>query len=83
MTVEVTPGANDKSPAADPADLFVSITPGSEDLHLGLVDHLALDNGLDLSGSFTTDIDDELRSVPWDIGADDVSTTVSYRFIAP
>jgi hypothetical protein len=52
------------------SDLFVSITPGSEDLHLksGAV---AIDEGTDLSGTFTTDIDGTTRTGTWDIGADE------------
>jgi hypothetical protein len=64
-------GANDQSPPSDPDDLFISVFPGSEDLHLESSGHSAGNNGLDLSADFTTDIDGETRTVPWDIGADD------------
>jgi hypothetical protein len=48
---------------------FVSVTGGSEDLHL--VDGSALIGaGTDLSGTFTTDIDGDVRSA-WDVGADE------------
>ncbi|MHC4767455.1 MAG: right-handed parallel beta-helix repeat-containing protein [Planctomycetota bacterium] len=64
-------GANDQSPPADPDDLFVSIAPGSEDLHLETTGHSAGNTGLDLSTDFTTDIDGETRIDPWDLGADE------------
>jgi hypothetical protein len=71
-----TPGANDKSPPADLDDLFYTIAAGSEDLHLEDSGHDAVDTGLDLSttGGFTTDIDEDTRSSPWDMGADEVAT---------
>lgn len=52
------------------ADLFVSSAQGAEDLHL-VAGATAVDKGLDLSGSFASDIDGEQRSAPWDIGADE------------
>ena len=48
---------------------FVNITPGSENLHLVLGSGV-IGVGTDLSGTFTTDIDDVTRVAPWDIGAD-------------
>ena len=50
---------------------FVSIAGGSEDLHLK-TGAFAIDNGTDLSTQFGTDIDGGIRTVPWDIGADDI-----------
>ncbi len=52
---------------------FVSITAGSEDLHLK-AGAVAFDQGLDLSPAFTTDIDRESRpqGAQWDIGADEL-----------
>ena len=54
------------------ANLFVSVTPGAEDLHLKS-SAAARDVGTDLSGVFTTDIDLEVRpsGSVWDIGADE------------
>ena len=52
------------------ADLFVSTTAGSEDLHL-VSGAAAVGQGKDLSKSFDLDIDNEVRSAPWDIGADE------------
>jgi hypothetical protein len=48
---------------------FVSVTGGSEDLHL-VTGSALIGAGTDLSGTFTTDIDGDTRSA-WDIGADE------------
>ncbi len=64
---------NNQAPPADLNDLFFSIAPGSENLHLEDGGHNAVDTGLDLSGSFTSDIDGEIRSAPWDMGADEIA----------
>jgi hypothetical protein len=66
---------NNQAPPANLDDLFVSIIPGSEDLHLEDSGHNAIDTGLDLPGVVTIDIDGEPRSTPWDLGADEVSGT--------
>jgi len=56
---------------------FVSTTSGSEDFHLSSSDTSAKDAGTDLSAdanlAFTTDIDGDIRSGSWDIGADEQS----------
>ncbi len=53
------------------ASQFISVVPGSEDLHLQ-VGSVAINAAIDLSGIFTTDFDDQLRSgLTWDIGADE------------
>lgn len=53
---------------------FVSTTLGSEDLHLSPSDTEAKGYGTDLSSDaifpFSTDIDGETRTAPWDAGAD-------------
>jgi hypothetical protein len=70
----VHPGSNNQSPPASLEDLFISIAASSEDLHLEPSGHNALNNGTDLSGSFTDDIDGETRPTganTWDIGADE------------
>ncbi|MHC4216922.1 MAG: right-handed parallel beta-helix repeat-containing protein [Planctomycetota bacterium] len=64
-------GANDQSPPADLDSLFISISPGLEDLHLETTGHSAGNNGLDLTTDFTTDIDGQTRIDPWDLGADE------------
>jgi len=70
---------NNVAPPANLDDLFVSITPGSEDFHLETSGHAALGTGLDLSGSFADDIDGDTRSSEicsgWDLGADESSAT--------
>lgn len=50
---------------------FTNTTAGSEDFHLVSTDTDAIDKGVDLSGTFTTDIDGTTRSGTWDIGADE------------
>jgi hypothetical protein len=49
---------------------FVSVTAGSEDLHL-VAGAVEVDEGVDLSGTFTLDIDNTTRPATWDIGADE------------
>jgi hypothetical protein len=68
---------NNQTPPASLEDLFVSIVASSEDLHLEASGHSALDTGIDLSATFTIDIEDEARpsGAGWDIGADE--STVS------
>ncbi|MGH7535994.1 MAG: DUF11 domain-containing protein, partial [Gemmatimonadales bacterium] len=62
-------------PSAGPADvLFKTVTFGSEDLHLESTGP-AVNQGADLSGLFTDDIDGRPRVPLWDIGADDVSAS--------
>ncbi len=54
---------------------FVSTTDGSEDFHISF-DSVAKDSGVDLSSTFTTDIDGETRDLDgqgWDIGADEAN----------
>ena len=62
---------NNQSPPVDPDDLFVTITPGLEDLHLELAGHAAGNRGVDLSSDFPGDIDGITRTGSWDIGADE------------
>ncbi len=66
-----------ESPPASLDDLFISTTPSSENLHIKSSGHDALDNGQDLSGSFTDDIDGGSRpqGAGWDIGADESGAT--------
>jgi hypothetical protein len=68
-----TTGSNDQTPPADLENLFYSITAGSENLHLEDSGHNAVDTGADLSANFSTDIDGETRSAPWDLGADEAT----------
>ena len=63
---------------------FIDAAGGDFHLHSGDVVWNGL--GTDLSGTFTLDIDGQLRSAPWDIGADDVPPPpppVIYRCMAP
>jgi hypothetical protein len=74
-----TPGdyqGNNQTPPGTLENLFVDSTSPGYDLHLESSGHNALDNGTDLSSSFTNDIDDETRpsgAGTWDIGADEYS----------
>ena len=62
--------------------VFTDLSGGSEDFHLKASPvNDAVNAGLNLSGSFTNDIDDETRGVAWDIGADEIAVTVNYRSI--
>ncbi len=69
-----TPGSyqgNNQTPPGSLEALFISIVAGSQNLHLETSGHNAIGTGLDLSGTFTNDIDNETRTVPWDMGADE------------
>ncbi|MHC4428030.1 MAG: right-handed parallel beta-helix repeat-containing protein, partial [Planctomycetota bacterium] len=59
-----------QSPPAVLEDLFLSIA-GPEDLHLETSGHAAGNAGIDLSSSFSNDIDNDTRTDAWDIGADE------------
>ena len=68
------PGAyqgSNRTPPTDLDDLFVSVTPISEDLHIEATGHSAGNAGLDLSADFVDDIDGVVRTGTWDIGADE------------
>lgn len=71
------PGTNSQISKAA-SNQFVSISPGSEDLHLKAGSD-AIENGTDLSGTFAIDIDGQVRSVPWDIGADEYSSPTAVK----
>jgi len=62
---------NNQCPPIGLENLFISITPTAEDLHLEPTGHTAGNTGLDLSSVFTDDIDAETRTGVWDIGADE------------
>ena len=53
---------------------FVSTGVGTEDLHIQS-GSAAEGQATNLSSIFTVDIDGGLRTIPWDIGADDISAT--------
>jgi hypothetical protein len=57
------------------ADQFVSATVGSEDIHLKAGAD-CIDAGVDLSGTFTGDIDGDTRTGSWDVGADENVTGI-------
>jgi hypothetical protein len=83
LSTDATATGTGSLTSVDVNDLFVSIIPGSIDLHLkGGSD--GIDAGTDLSASFTGDIDEETRPVAaaWDMGADERSVTVTnYRSV--
>jgi hypothetical protein len=64
------------------ATYFLSISAGSEDLHL-TADSNALWGlyGDDLSATFTGDVDGGLRQTPWDVGADDTQATTAVDLV--
>jgi hypothetical protein len=64
-------GANDQLAPLDPDDLFISSSPGLENLHLEASGHNAGNRGLALTAAFTDDIDGQVRTGSWDIGADE------------
>lgn len=47
------------------------VDEANKDFHLAATEENAIDAGIDLSATFTTDIDGETRSGTWDIGADE------------
>jgi hypothetical protein len=60
---------------------FTSVSAGTEDFHLASTDTDAIDKGVDLSGTFTDDIDGVTRSGTWDIGADEyVAAATTFTF---
>jgi hypothetical protein len=70
-----------QSPPASLEDLFVDCTSPGINLHLEASGHNALNNGDDLSGSFTNDIDDDTRPTgagTWDIGADEYASGTNF-----
>jgi hypothetical protein len=67
---DVAYAGNNLLPPQNLEYLFVSVS-ATEDLHLETSGHRAANSGLDLSGSFTDDIDGATRSDAWDLGADE------------
>jgi hypothetical protein len=72
-----TGGTNDRT-----SQTFTFVNTGTGDFHLQSGDTGAKDHGTDTSGegaplNFTDDIDGETRSGTWDIGADEVASTVT------
>jgi hypothetical protein len=64
---DVAYAGNNQSPPVNLERLFADLS--TSDLHLELTGHRAGNRGLDLSSSFTGDIDGTTRTVTWDIGA--------------
>ena len=60
---------NNQYPPQNLDYLFVDVS--STDLHIKVSGNYAGNNGLDLSGDFTDDIDGQTRIATWDIGADE------------
>lgn len=54
---------------------FTNVTAGSEDFHIGESSSLR-GAGMDLSGTFTTDIDGNTRSA-WDVGVDEYAASIT------
>jgi hypothetical protein len=52
------------------ADTPTFVDADNDDFHLAAGDTTWKNAGTDLSATFTTDIDSETRTAPWDIGAD-------------
>lgn len=69
------PGANGQNGEV----LFVD--EAGDNFHLGATDTVARSNGVDLSGHgtypITTDIDNQTRAVPWDMGIDEIVSTAA------
>jgi hypothetical protein len=63
---------------------FVSITGGSENLHLLATSYqnMAVDAGADLSALFWSDIDWGVRTATWDVGADEFGATTEVELVA-
>ena len=78
-----TATANTTPPAGDWV-IFQNLGSGTENLHLvdNPAENDAINAGVDLSTSFTTDIDGALRSVLWDVGADDVAATTAVELVS-
>jgi hypothetical protein len=80
---------HNKAPPSDLENLFLSLVSPFENLHLEASGHSAGNRGIDLSSSFTGDIDEETRTGGWDMGADEVipgeatPTIVSWKEIEP
>ena len=69
----------------DYVNYFQNINGGMEDLHLKGSSALpAIWNaaGTDLSATFAHDVDGQLRSVPWDIGADEFDGTTAVTLLS-
>jgi hypothetical protein len=74
MSSDASASGTGSLPARDPVDEFVYVLAGNVNLHLKAGSD-AIDAGSDLSGSFTSDVDNGTRAAPWDIGADESGVT--------
>jgi len=65
------------------ATYFQSITNGSENLHI-VNTSAALwgTSGSDLSARFSHDVDGQLRTIPWDVGADESNGTTAVKLMS-
>jgi hypothetical protein len=63
------------------ASYFQSVASGSEDLHLTAAGVFG-GTGTDLSATFVHDIDGQVRSAPWDIGADEFDGTTAVELMS-
>jgi hypothetical protein len=79
MSADGTASGTGSLPGMTAADQFVSIGAGSEDLHLKEGAD-AINAGTALS--FSTDVDEDSRAAPWDMGADEYTPIITnYRSI--
>jgi hypothetical protein len=72
------------APGTSPQTGTVSFVDAANgDFHLTSGDTVAKDNGTDLSGTFTTDIDGQTRTGTWDIGADEYVASGETTYSVP
>ena len=76
-------GANSQISKTSYATYFLSVTPGSENLHLA-ASSLSLwgSSGANLSSSFSHDVDLQVRTLPWDIGADESNGATAVKLMS-
>ena len=74
------PGTNSRN-----TQTFTFVNEGADDFHLALTDAGAQGFGFTdpASGLFLDDIDGQTRSAPWDIGADDPTTSRKFLLVRP
>ncbi len=74
MSSDASASGTGSLPSRTASSQLQYVTANNINLHLKAGSD-AIDAGSDLSGSFTADIDNGSRSVPWDIGADESAAT--------
>jgi len=68
-----SPGLTNIVPSMTNGAYFVSTNAGSQDFHIK-VSSVFISAGTNLTSLYTNDIDGDVRSSPWDIGADEFSS---------